>query len=62
MKVILAAHSVEEEKEQEDKKLPELSEGQIFETVTASVSEHYTTPPKPYTEVICYERGIRNRP
>ena len=34
----------------EDVALPELSEGQIFETVTASVSEHYTTPPKPYTE------------
>ena len=34
----------------EDVALPELSEGQIFETVTASVSEHYTTPPKSYTE------------
>ena len=31
----------------EDAALPELSEGQIFEAVTASVSEHYTTPPKP---------------
>ena len=46
----------------EDAALPELSEGQIFEAVTASVSEHYTTPPKPYTEAICCERGIRNRP
>ena len=34
----------------EDAALPELSEGQIFEAATASVSEHYTTPPKPYTE------------
>lgn len=34
----------------EDAALPELAEGQIFEAVTASVSEHYTTPPKPYTE------------
>ena len=34
----------------EDVALPELAEGQIFEAVTASVSEHYTTPPKPYTE------------
>ena len=33
-----------------DASLPVLQEGQIFETVTASVSEHYTTPPKPYTE------------
>ena len=46
----------------EDAALPELSEGQTFETVTASVSEHYTTPPKPYTEDICCERGIRNHP
>lgn len=30
----------------EDAALPELAEGQIFETVTASVSEHYTTPPQ----------------
>ena len=46
----------------EDVALPELSEGQIFETVTASVSEHYTTPPKPYTEDICCERGRRKHP
>ena len=46
----------------EDAALPELAEGQIFEAVTASVSVHYTTPPKPYTEAICCERGIRNRP
>ena len=39
-----------EEDGAEDAALPELAEGQIFETVTASVSEHYTTPPKPYTE------------
>ena len=41
--------------------LPELAEGQSF-SVTANVSEHFTSPPKAYTEVICYERGIRNRP
>ena len=51
-----------EEKEQEDKKLPELSEGQTFDGVQTKISEHYTTPPKHFTEVICYERGIRNRP
>ena len=39
-----------EEDGAEDAALPEFAEGQIFETVTASVSEHYTTPPKPYTE------------
>ena len=30
--------------------LPELFEGQTFTVTAASVSEHYTTPPKPYTE------------
>ena len=30
--------------------LPALTEGQIFEPVTASVTEHFTSPPKPYTE------------
>ncbi len=30
--------------------LPELAEGQVFEDVAASVTEHFTLPPKPYTE------------
>jgi len=51
-----------EEKEQEDKKLPELSKGQTFDGVQTKISEHYTTPPKHFTEAICCERGIRNRP
>ena len=51
-----------EDKEQEDKKLPELSEGQTFDGGQTKISEHYTTPPKHYTEAICCERGIRNRP
>lgn len=33
-----------------DKELPELSEGQTIEDVAASVTEHFTTPPKAYTE------------
>ena len=41
--------------------LPELAEGQSF-SVTANVSEHFTSPPKAYTEDICCERGIRNHP
>ena len=32
------------------RKLPELKEGQTFADVAASVTEHFTTPPKPYTE------------
>ncbi len=38
----------DEEKESED--LPRLSEGQIISNVAASKTEHYTSPPKPYTE------------
>jgi DNA topoisomerase-3 len=32
------------------KELPELAEGQVFEDVAASVAEHFTSPPKSYTE------------
>lgn len=39
------------EDDQEDgAALPALSKGQVFEHVKASVTEHFTTPPKPYTE------------
>ena len=30
--------------------LPALTKGQVFDHVTATVTEHFTTPPKPYTE------------
>ena len=30
--------------------LPDFTEGQTFENVAASIAEHYTSPPKPYTE------------
>ena len=33
-----------------EKKLPELSEGMNFDGVQTNISEHYTTPPKRYTE------------
>lgn len=39
-----------EDKDQEDKKLPELSKGQTFDGVQTKISEHYTTPPKHFTE------------
>ena len=32
------------------RELPELKEGQTFADVAVSVTEHFTTPPKPYTE------------
>ena len=44
--------SLKEKPEDEDEEsvLPVLTEGQVFESVTASVTEHFTSPPKPYTE------------
>ena len=51
-----------EDGENEGVTLPELSEGQNFPNPAAKVTEHTTTPPKPHSDVICYERGIRNRP
>ena len=36
--------------------------GQLFAGAAPELKEKYTQPPKPYTDVICYERGIRNRP
>ena len=49
-----------EEKESEEKKLPELSEGMTFDAVQTKVSEHYTTPPKHYTDDIYCNRGVWN--
>ena len=44
--------SLKEMPEDEDDEgvLPALTEGQVFEPVSASVTEHFTSPPKPYTE------------
>lgn len=39
-----------ENKKNKDVSLPELSEGQTFPAMTAKLSEHDSTPPKPYTE------------
>jgi len=39
-----------DEEKEDEKTLPELTEGQTFDSVDAAVSEHTTTPPKPYTE------------
>lgn len=36
--------------EVEAKELPEVTNGQILESIATTKSEHYTTPPKPYTE------------
>ena len=41
---------------------PDLTEGQILDNAEVFMAERFTQPPKPYTEAICCERGIRNRP
>ena len=38
------------EKEEPERSLPSLHEKDILSSVAASVTEHYTSPPKPYTE------------
>lgn len=43
------AYAKQSDKKNEEKALPAVSEGQTF-VVTAKKSEHYTLPPKPYTE------------
>ena len=47
------------------RELPEITEGQTFDKVTAAVTEHFTAPPKSYTDVIFCERkewiGIEER-
>ena len=44
--------SLKDKPEDEDAEgvLPALTEGQVFEPVAASVTEHFTSPPKSYTE------------
>ena len=45
--------------------MPKVAEGQKFYAVTAEKTEHYTSPPKPYSDVIFCERkewiGIEER-
>ena len=54
-----------EDDENVDASLPMLQEGQVFESVSASVREGKTSPPKHYTDVIFCERkewiGIEER-
>ena len=42
--------AADREDENFEKKLPELSEGQTFDGVQAGVTEHFTSPPKRFTE------------
>ena len=44
------SYKAAEDTEREDKKLPELLEGMVFEGVQTKVTEHFTQPPKHFTE------------
>ena len=44
------SYKTAEDKKREDKKLPKLSEGMVFDGVQTKVSEHFTQPPKHFTE------------
>ena len=45
-----AAGDTESAENRKDHKLPELTEGQVFEDVQADISEHFTSAPKHFTE------------
>ncbi len=36
--------------DEKEKTLPEVKQGQTFDNVKSSIAEHFTSPPKPYTE------------
>lgn len=50
-----------DKEENAEKIMPDISEGDVLQ-VTPELSEQWTKPPAHYTEAICCERGIRNRP
>ena len=50
------------EKEQTDKVLPKLADGDELKVVISEIKEGTTKPPSHFTEDICCERGIRNHP
>ena len=54
-----------EKPEEEESDFPDIKIGQVFECVVVKFSEHFTAPPKHYTDVIFCERkewiGIEER-
>ena len=49
-RIFRASLKEEPEDEAESDPLPDFTEGQLFDRVKAAVTEHFTTPPKTYTE------------
>ena len=50
IKSLLKGGDTEEKSDSPEKSLPELTEHQTFENVSAATAEHWTSPPKPFTE------------
>lgn len=50
IKSLLKGEDTEDKTDTPEKSLPELTDGQKFENVSASMAEHWTSPPKPFTE------------
>lgn len=53
--VFKRSHKTDKDGEEEEKKLPELSEGKVYAGVQTKVTEHFTQPPKHFTDVIHFE-------
>lgn len=50
VKSVLKSKNTDDEEKDDTKSLPEITQGNSFENVTADKSEHWTSPPKPFTE------------
>lgn len=50
VKSVLKNKNTDMEEKEDTKSLPEIIQGQSFENVSADKAEHFTSPPKPYTE------------
>lgn len=50
IKAHLKDGSSEEKSEDKEKALPYVTQGQTFESAASSLAEHFTSPPKPFTE------------
>ena len=59
---IFCASLKEKPTDKDSSTFPDFTEGRILDNAEVSVAERFTQPPKPHTEDICCERGIRNHP
>lgn len=50
VKSVLKSKNTDEEEKDDTKSLPEIVQGNTFDNVSADKAEHWTSPPKPFTE------------